>query len=93
MPGVRLSHRSPVTPCSVVAQSDPVITGNPRRARWMTPTIILLLGALALLASSSGQKVGPKWTIFTGWSNHPNGLVGCGVADPSAFPLQVYQSA
>ena len=33
-------------------QPDPVVTGNPRRAGWMTPAIIVLLGVLALIASA-----------------------------------------
>ena len=33
-------------------QPDPVVTANPRRAGWMTPAIIVLLGVLALLASA-----------------------------------------
>ena len=38
---------------SVLApQPDPVVTGNPRRAGWMTPAIIVLLGVLALIASA-----------------------------------------
>jgi TolB-like protein/DNA-binding winged helix-turn-helix (wHTH) protein/Flp pilus assembly protein TadD len=39
-------------PAVLVAQPDPVVTGNPRRARWMTPAIILLLGVFGLLASA-----------------------------------------
>src|SRR5579862_1417647 len=33
-------------------QHDPVVTANPRRAGWMTPALVLLLGGLALLASA-----------------------------------------
>ena len=29
-------------PAVLVAPPDPVVTGNPRRARWMTPAIVLL---------------------------------------------------
>jgi len=39
-------------PAVLVAQPDPVVTGNPRRARWITPATILLLGVFALLASA-----------------------------------------
>jgi TolB-like protein/DNA-binding winged helix-turn-helix (wHTH) protein len=39
-------------PAVLVAQHDPVVTGNPRRAGWMTPALVLLLGGLALLASA-----------------------------------------
>lgn len=37
-------------PAVSVAQPDPVVTGNPPRARWMTPTLFILLAALALVA-------------------------------------------
>jgi TolB-like protein/DNA-binding winged helix-turn-helix (wHTH) protein/Flp pilus assembly protein TadD len=39
-------------PAVLVAQPDPVVTANPRRAGWMTPALVLLLGGLALLASA-----------------------------------------
>jgi len=39
-------------PAVLVAQLDPVVTGNPRKARWITPAVILSLGVLALLASA-----------------------------------------
>jgi TolB-like protein/DNA-binding winged helix-turn-helix (wHTH) protein/Flp pilus assembly protein TadD len=39
-------------PAVLVAPPDPVVTGNPRRARWITPATILLLGVFALLASA-----------------------------------------
>lgn len=39
-------------PAVPAAQPDPVVTGNPRRARWVTPAVIVLLGVLALLASA-----------------------------------------
>ncbi len=39
-------------PAVLVAPPDPVVTSNPRRARWMTPAIVLLLGVFGLLASA-----------------------------------------
>ena len=40
------------SPAVLAAQPDPVITVNSRRARWMTPAMILVLGVLALLAAA-----------------------------------------
>ena len=37
-------------PAVLVAQPDPVVTSKPRRAGWMTPTLFILLAALALVA-------------------------------------------
>jgi TolB-like protein/DNA-binding winged helix-turn-helix (wHTH) protein/Tfp pilus assembly protein PilF len=39
-------------PAVLVAQPDPVVSGNPRKGGWMTPATILLAGVLALLASA-----------------------------------------
>ncbi len=39
-------------PAVLAPQPAPVVTANPRRAGWMTPAIIVLLGVLALLASA-----------------------------------------
>jgi TolB-like protein/DNA-binding winged helix-turn-helix (wHTH) protein/Flp pilus assembly protein TadD len=45
------------TPVVLGAQPDPVVTGNPRKTRWMTPTMILWLGVLALLALALWYKL------------------------------------
>jgi TolB-like protein/DNA-binding winged helix-turn-helix (wHTH) protein/Tfp pilus assembly protein PilF len=49
-------------------QPDPIVTGNPRRAGWMTPAIIVLLGVLALLASAlwyglARRRVSPTTSV------------------------------
>ena len=54
-------------PAVLAPQPDPVVTANPRRAGWMTPALVLLLGGLALLASALWYRLARRQASSGGY--------------------------